>query len=403
MKRLRKGVLVGAAALLATLLVTASMAGIVDYTVPDSISVFCDEEPIGGSLATIAMGESVPTLHGSKSEATVKLFGFLPIKKIEVNSFRHKVLCPGGGVFGLRAPLDGVLVTAVGEVSTGDGVHQPAKAGGLISGDLITAVNGRKVTTATELSEAVENSGGQSLCLTVIRSGRELTVSVQPVSLGEGRGYRIGVFVRDSIAGIGTVTFIDPESGSFGGLGHGVYDGFSKQPVTLSRGVVTKVGLSGITRGAAGAPGELRGHLEPEKIGSLLSNTDCGVFGVLLTPPSEPAIPVGLRDDVRLGKAEILSTLENGVTERYTIEITDLRGERDSTKSFSVRITDPRLLEKTGGIVQGMSGSPIIQDGKLVGAVTHVLIGDPSRGYGIYIENMLSAAEGAGRSLAKAS
>ena len=373
--------------LLLSFVFLAGAAGIAEYCIPDTLSFFQGEEPALGAFATLSTSEREDT------RGRVLLFGVLPIKEVGLREVERLSLCPGGGVFGIRAPMDGALVTALSEVATAEGSRAPAREAGLHRGDLITAVGGTPIRTAEELSAAIEGCDGRPLSITVCRRGETLTLSLTPCRAGGEGAFRAGVMVKDTVAGIGTVTFYDPETGFFGGLGHGVYDGVSRTPAALGRGAVTGVGLTGVVKGKAGSPGELRGHLEAEKIGTLLSNTDSGVFGVLAAPPAGEAIPISLSREVRVGPAEILSTIEDGKTCSYTIEITSLRGERGSEKSFSIRVTDPTLLELTGGIVQGMSGSPIIQNGHLIGAVTHVMIGDPTAGYGIYIENMLSAAQ----------
>ena len=374
-------------ALLAVLALLAGLAGMADYLIPDTLSFFRGEEPACLAFAPLSLEKEEDT------RGRVVLFGVLPIKEVGLREVERLSLCPGGSVFGIRAPMDGALVTALSEVATAEGSRAPAREAGLRRGDLITAAGGTPVRTAEELSAAIAGCDGRPLSLTVCRGGETLTLSLTPCRAGGEGAFRAGVMVKDTVAGIGTVTFYDPETGFFGGLGHGVYDGVSKTPAALGRGAVTGVGLTGVVKGKAGSPGELRGHLEAEKLGTLLSNTDSGVFGVLASPPAGEPIPIALSHEVEVGPAEILSTLEDGATRRYAIEITSLRGERGSEKSFSVRVTDPALLELTGGIVQGMSGSPIIQNGKLVGAVTHVMIGDPTAGYGIFIENMLNAAQ----------
>ena len=381
--------------LLAALLLISGAAGLADHLVPDCIAVFEGAVPSAGMLGTLTVeGEAIGEQSGGEALATFHLFGVLPIKEVTVKSYRERTLVPGGGLFGLRAPLGGVLVTSL---EKGERGGSPAASAGLLRGDLITAVNGTAIKTASELSSAIGKSGGQPLTLTVIRGERTLTFTLTPECRDATEGWRAGLYVKDTVAGIGTVTFIDPETGFFGGLGHGVYDGGSKTPLAIARGAVTGVGLSGVKEGTPGSPGELTGHLEAEKVGTLFKNTDCGVFGVLHQEVSvEDAIPIGLSSEVRVGRAEILSTVKEGAPCRYTIEITSLRGERGSAKSFSIRVVDKQLLKETGGIVQGMSGSPIIQNGKLVGAVTHVMIGDPTSGYGIYIENMLDAASEVG-------
>jgi stage IV sporulation protein B len=198
------------------------------------------------------------------------------------------------------------------------------------------------------------------------------------------------MWIKDSATGIGTVTFVHPETGEFGALGHGVCDeGGVLLP--LSRGVVTDAVISEIQKGKKGTPGELHGYLKPGKTGALTQNSNCGVFGAFATPPAGEALPVGTRGELKTGKATLRTMLDGACPADYEIEIVQIH-DKSENKSFTVRVTDARLLSKTGGIVQGMSGSPIIQDGKLVGAVTHVMINDPTVGYGIFIENMLNAA-----------
>ena len=381
MKILKKAWWAVALALAVTLAIGAGGGALL----PDTVSHFTGEPPAVPALCTL-------TAHGGEGEATVRLLGILPIKRVTVREYEALSLCPGGGVFGLRASLGGVLVTALSGVpGEEDGRRGPAEEAGIQRGDMITAINGTPLSQAEVLAAEVGRCKG-SLTLTLLRAGQALTVSLTPRVGNDGRRVA-GLLVRDSVAGIGTVTYIDPRTGEFGGLGHGVYDASLGGLVPLSRGTVTKVGLTGVTPGASGAPGELRGHLTANRIGTLRANTDCGVFGVLSDiPAASTAIPVGLRDAVRVGPAEILCTVGEGGCARYGIEITSLRGKRGDDTSFSIRVTDPRLVSLTGGIVQGMSGSPIIQNGKLVGAVTHVMIGDPTEGYGIFIENMLEAA-----------
>ena len=382
MKILKKAILPLCLALAVTLVLGAGYG----VLLPDTLSHFTGEPPAVPALCTLSEDS------GGAGQATVRFLGVLPLKRVTVREYEALSLCPGGGVFGLRAPLGGVLVTALAGVpGEEDGRAGPAEAAGVQRGDMITAINGVSLTDAEVLAAEVGRCTG-TLTLTLLRAGQTLTVSLTPRVGSDGRRVA-GLLVRDSVAGIGTVTYIDPRTGEFGGLGHGVYDGALGGLVPISRGTVTEVGLTGVTPGASGAPGELRGHLTANRVGTLRANTDCGVFGVLSDiPTADSAIPVGLRGEVKVGPAEIICTVEDGTTARYGIEITSLRGKRGDDSSFSIRVTDPRLLSVTGGIVQGMSGSPIIQNGKIVGAVTHVMIGDPTAGYGIFIENMLEAA-----------
>ena len=319
-------------------------------------------------------------------------------------------VCVGGMPFGVKFYTEGILVVGFCDVdvnSAGGGTRNvnPARDAGLKMKDVIVKVNGEAPLCAATLTKAVEESGGKPITLTVKRCASpvskrqgsqppkttELTVTVTPVrSVSENR-YKTGLWVRDSGAGIGTVTFIMPDTGAFGGLGHGICDGDTGELIPMQRGQVTDVTVSGIEKGEAGDPGAIKGYFAPGKTGSLLKNTACGVYGVFSARPSAEAkrVPVGRKDEICEGNATLLCTLDNGHVGEYAIRINSIDPAATGSKCFTLTVTDPALIEKTGGIVQGMSGSPIIQNGKLVGAVTHVLINDPTKGYGIFIENML--------------
>ena len=318
--------------------------------------------------------------------------GVLPHKerKAPIKKGDTRVLLLGGMSFGTRIVTDGVLVVGFGENGT-DGKPTAAERAGIRLSDAILSVNGKRTLSANDVAEAVKASGGKPLSLVCRRKGECHTFSVTPDATDNG--YRIGTWLRDSSAGIGTVSFIDPQTLAFGGLGHGICEAGTGEIIPILRGSITDAVITGITRGAPGAPGEMKGHLGKEKRGTLLSNTECGLFGFLTSVPEGcRLITVAKPSEVKTGEATIVTSLDNGAPTEYKIRITAI-GEKDSkTKSFSIRVEDERLIEKSGGIVQGMSGSPIIQNGKLIGAVTHVLVGDPTAGYGIFIENMLKAA-----------
>lgn len=300
-------------------------------------------------------------------------------------------LLVGGIPFGVRFFTDGILVVDYCDVEYCGSPHNPAREAGLKPGDCIYQINEEKIATATELAEAIERNGNAALTLFYRRDGKELSVSLTPLPCDRDGRLRTGLFVRDSGAGIGTVTFVT-EQNLFGGLGHGICDGESGTLVPMSRGSVMDVTIGSLKRGAAGAPGELKGHLSTEKTGTLTQNTPCGVFGAFAERPALPAgeMPIAYRDELHDGAVTLWCTLDDNTPREYSAEISAIHRAADGNKCFTVHITDKALLEKTGGIIQGMSGSPIIQDGHLVGAVTHVLIGDPTTGYGIFIENMLA-------------
>lgn len=290
-------------------------------------------------------------------------------------------LVPGGTVFGAKIKQNGVIVTELGN-----------NASPFCIGDRIIRIGGEEVKSLDDAKAKINSSGGALLDIELLRGGERRHISVTP-SL-TGGSYKLGVVLKDGAAGIGTITYIDPATGAFGGLGHGICDSETGEVIEMSEGIVSGVLLGGVVRGERGKPGELRGVLTSRVRGRLILNSECGVFGVLQNPElCEAALPVGRRGELHEGAAEIISTVKNGERARYSIEIFDIESDGNSTKSFSIRVTDEALIAMTGGIVRGMSGSPIIQDGKLVGAVTHVMVADPTEGYGIFIENMLNAAK----------
>ena len=317
----------------------------------------------------------------------------------------------GGMPFGVKFYTEGILVVGFCDVdvtTNGGGCRNinPAKNAGLKLRDVITKVNGQTPASAASLTKAVEESGGNPITLTVRRTdsrgsvgkadgghATELTVSVTPAYSASENRYKTGLWVRDSGAGIGTVTFIIPGSNAFAGLGHGICDSDTGKLIPMQRGQVTDVTVSGVEKGEVGDPGAIKGYFAPGKTGNLLGNTDCGVYGVFATLPSAATrkLPVGSRKEVHEGDATLLCTLDNGKIGEYRIRITSIDRNATGSKCFTVSVTDPTLIEKTGGIVQGMSGSPICQNGKIVGAVTHVLINDPTAGYGIFLDNMMQA------------
>ncbi len=291
-----------------------------------------------------------------------------------------KMLVPGGTVFGIK--IKGKYVTVI------ESRGIPA----LHTGDVILSIGGHAVSSVDDVRAALRASNGESVTLRATHGGSEVGIEVRPYL--EGGEYKLGISLRDGAAGIGTVTYIDPETHAFGGLGHGICASDTGEIVEMERGVVSGALLGGIHRGEAGHPGELCGVLTDTVLGNLTKNCECGVFGTLDTGISlGEAIPVGTREELHTGEATIYSTVRGRERREYKIEITEIDRTSEGSKSFKIKVTDPTLIAISGGIVRGMSGSPIIQDGKLVGAVTHVMVANPTEGYGIFIENMLSAAE----------
>ena len=340
---------------------------------------------------------SVAAFAMSKRSVTADTYDMVHCESIPTDAalspeaLRDMTLTPGGMPFGVKFFTDGVTVVGFCDVEAKDGSVNPANTAGLKQKDIILKVNGETLAGASQLTELIENCGGNPLKLHCRRGKNEFDITLTPVWCPAEARYKTGIWVRDSGAGIGTVTFIMPETGAFAGLGHGICDADTGELIAMKRGTVADVTISSVVKGAAGAPGELKGYFNAGKVGALLGNSNCGVWGMFTEVPevvSDP-LPVGLRDEICEGSAYILSTLNSNKVEQYDIQISNINRDATGSKCFTVTVTDPDLLAVSGGIVQGMSGSPICQNGKIVGAVTHVLINDPTVGYGIFIENML--------------
>ncbi len=302
-----------------------------------------------------------------------------------------RMLVPVGHTIGIKLFADGVVVIGLAQVETERGLTAPGADCGLQVGDVIEEANGTQVESSEQFSRLLQCGG--TVDLAVSRGGEDLTLSAQPVRDEDGT-YRLGAWIRDSMAGIGTVTFYDPKTGEFGALGHGITDSDTGLLMPLLDGAVMSSTVKAVKVGSAGTPGQLRGEFDlTHDMGTLSANTEQGVFGVL--EHSEitdgQAIPTASSGEVREGRAVIYANVSGDSVDEYEIEILKVL-DPTGAQNLLLRVTDEDLIAKTGGIVQGMSGSPIIQDGKLVGAVTHVLVNDPTKGYGILIENMLKAA-----------
>jgi len=305
-------------------------------------------------------------------------------------SAAERLLIPGGEPVGMLLETDGAMVDSLAGYESASGKVCPAEKAGIQEGDLIIDYGGEEIHGCESLSSAIGEKGEGKYEITVIRDGEKEKLSVTSKKDKEGKT-RIGVNVRENQNGLGTVTYFDPKTGNFGALGHGIQTG-RRGGIPLKNGSVYKINLTKIDRGIPGKAGELQGDLIGEKIGEVLSNTPKGVFGVLDKESfSEKAIPIAGKSELHTGSAQIISAV-SGEKKSYQVEIMSVDPE-ESVRGMRIRVTDRELIGLTGGIVRGMSGSPIIQDGKLAGAVTHVLLGDPVLGYGIAIDDMLSAGE----------
>lgn len=374
-----------------------------DINIPNEIITASGQSLYFGNVYTLLRAKAetgvrcVDAVEQGNEESytvTVKILNIFPVKNSKVTVTQREYVVPGGNVFGIRLYTDGVVVVGTDEVMTAGGCVNPARESGLKKGDIITAVNGKKVNRNQEISEAFEKSGGKPLMLSVIRDGKKLDVIFSTALCKADGKYRAGIWVRDSSAGIGTMAFYNKETGIFGGLGHAVCDVDTGEIMPLSGGDAVKAAIKGYYKGSSGNPGELCGVFEDGKIGTLLMNGDTGIYGKLdKIDKKAEIVPVALRNEIKTGYAQMLSTIDDKGPRYYDIEITKIYSDTDShSKNMIIEVTDEDLIAATGGIVQGMSGSPIIQNGMFAGAVTHVFINNPLQGYAIFADTMLETA-----------
>jgi len=350
--------------------------------------------PNGAVTIDLSRPLTLKTGNTDDLQMQVKLFGILPFKQVGIRVIEDRELIPVGVPIGIYVKTEGVLVVGTGEfASQGAGKVSPAK-NILKSGDYVIKLNGTEVTGKDDLIMRIENCGGEEQLLTIRRDAETYDVKIKPEKDRTGK-YKIGVWVRDNAQGVGTMTYID-DNGNFGALGHGINDVDTSTLMEMNDGTLYQTEIISIRKGAAGQPGEMTGMIvysDDRILGDITSNSTRGIFGKCnqkaLALGTEDALPIGLKQEIEKGPAQILCTVD-GTTRYYDIEITELHLDHDNVnRGIELRVTDPELLSVTGGIVQGMSGAPIIQKEKFVGAVTHVLVQDSTRGYGIFIENML--------------
>ena len=366
-----------------------------------------DKKKGPGVVGLIALGAAVCLtlpLMGNRARsaavaasASVELDSVAAVQGGQDGQTSARRVIPLGKAVGIKLFSDGVLVVGLSPVETDDGTSYPGRDCGLKTGDVITHINGGDVDTIEEVQALVAQCEDEPLTIQAVRGQRQLRLTAAAVENSKGV-YQLGVWLRDSMAGIGTMTFYDPDSGVFGALGHGINDVDTSMLMPLESGSIMPASVSEVKKGASGAPGELHGQFDLTRdLGTLYANTNLGIFGQMPQETVGSAIEpmeVAARSQVETGPATILSNIRGDEVEEFDVEITHLYPQGDGTRSMMIQVTDPALLEATGGIVQGMSGSPILQNGRLVGAVTHVLVNDPTRGYGILAENMVRQATG---------
>ncbi len=353
--------------------------------------------PITATYNGTALAESTNLRNiGETFSVDLKAFGVIPISKIDVQVVDELYVAVLGIPFGMKIYTNGVMVTSLSDVATEKGNLKPAKDAGIKLGDYILSVNGETVTTNEDLSQIVEKSNGKKLKFKILRGDTVIYISFCPVKSVETGSYKIGLWVKDSSAGIGTLTFYSPTSDIICGLGHGICDEETGELINIKKGSIVTAEIISAEKGEVGKPGKLNGRMGYDTLGLINKNSNNGVYCQLTGEVTFSKLTeIALKQEVKSGKAKIVCTLDDGAPKEYDC-IIEVRSSayHSKTQNLLVTVTDHELLEKTGGIVQGMSGSPIIQNGKLIGAVTHVLIDDPTKGYGIFAENMLETAQG---------
>ena len=364
--------------------------------IPDEIFVYADEETDWETFfqePLISYDETVEVSQNGSYQIRCKWLGVLPLKTIKVHTVEKQEVLVSGSPVGIYMETKGVLVIDSGEITDREGIRRTPAEHIIQSGDYICEIDGKVLTGKRQLMQLVRENQGEPMELQVIRHQETIKLEMTPVETEDG-SYKLGIWVRDNIQGIGTLTYVEP-NGTFGALGHGISDADTGERLEISDGDLYRADILSIRKGTAGTPGELRGvinYREENRIGTICGNSQYGIRGQMEPgkyTESMKKIPTGLKQEIQTGKAEIRCDIGDGIRE-YQCEILEIDSNaRDANKCFVLRITDDDLLSRTGGIVQGMSGSPVLQNGKLIGAITHVFVNDPTKGYGIFIENMM--------------
>ena len=357
--------------------------------------------PIISAVKTASTVSSVlePVKAGYTATLRYKLFGVIPFRTVQLDVLPNIYLMPGGHSIGVVLQSQGIIIVGNSPVLTKEGLYfTPAKDAGLLVGDTMLSINGTQLFTDRQVAEIIHENGkrGRNISIIFKREEEQQKINLSPVLCSDTKRYRIGLFVRDSAAGVGTLTFYDPESGIYGALGHVITDSDTNQPINSGQGKIVPATVLGIQHGKRGHPGEKMGTFieEGQLLGDITKNTQFGIYGRLTAKLPNNAysqpLPVASMSQIKLGAAQMLTVVDGQKIEKFDIEIEKINlQEFPESKGIVIKVTDQRLIEKTGGIVQGMSGSPIIQDGKIAGAVTHVFVHDPTLGYGCFMDWML--------------
>ena len=383
------------AVVFSALCVIFSLVALGSAIVPNNITAFSLGEIVFDDIYTININprdtvDYQGDMRVSEVDAQVRLFGIIPVKNATVNQQEERQVIVSGECFGIKLYTDGVIVVGTRDVDTAQGKVNPAHDAGLEKGDIIISINDEKMLSSNQVEEALNTNNADAYKVVIKRNGNYKTLSLKPVySPSEGK-YKVGVWVRDSTAGIGTLTFYNPENSSFAALGHPVNDVDTNDVMPFLSGEAVEATVTKLYKSKDGEAGSLCCDFSDNPIGMLTLNSDNGIYGTYINSPDESkAYYVAASQEAERGHAQILCTVDDNPPAFYNVEITRISYNSASGKNIVVKVTDEALLEKTGGIVQGMSGSPIIQNGRLVGALTHVVVDNPAKGYGIFAETML--------------
>ncbi len=367
-------------------------------SVPVDATISGENPSVG--IETKNGGVAVNGTQSGESKVILELAG-IPIKQVNVDVIPEYKVYPGGQSIGVKLNTLGVLVVGHHQVDTVEGKQSPGEIAGIQVGDIITKINGESIEQMSDVAPFVQEAGktGNALDIVITRDKETIETKLIPLKDKQDSSFRIGLYIRDSAAGIGTMTFYDPLTMKYGALGHVISDMDTKKPIVVQDGQIVRSTVTSIEKGSNGVPGEKLARFSSDRssIGNITRNSPFGIFGTLHKDIEngimDQALPIALSHEVKEGPAKILTVVNDDKVEEFDVEvISSIPQKFPATKGMVIKITDPVLLEKTGGIVQGMSGSPIIQNGKVIGAVTHVFVNDPTSGYGVHIEWMLNEA-----------
>jgi len=372
------------------------------YSFPSEITMYCGQQHSSALGAGVTIGDFSPYMCDSETalvplkegeySARLKIANGIPYKSVKVNVTSPESVYASGKLVGLRIYNRGLIVVDTAKVQSESGMKSPAGDAGICASDVIIEINGKEPESTDDVSKLIKEDKNT---IKVLSGDKQKIVEINPVKDSENGKLRLGLWVRDSTAGVGTLTYYRADDKTYGALGHGISDSDTGKLFDVRKGSIERSRVVSVKKGQSGEPGEICGSFSSGGIcGTIEKNCEAGIFGKIGSPDemNGTRYPVGLINQIKEGEASIISTVDEN-TDFYKIKIVRVMPFAATTKGMMIEITDEKLLGKTGGIVQGMSGSPIIQNGKLVGAVTHVLVNDPTRGYGIFIENMLSEAE----------